>query len=310
MSLLTHSVLTVYPMDTIELSKDEDGLPIYDRPYNAADLRGVISRMVTDGVFPDYLDEMRPVSRGGSWYVTSGGAVANGLYIPLDEEVKVADQADIPSGQYLYIVCAARFDINNRDGAIFGRLSSNSSETPVRTESVHELILARVDWRGTVTDYRADATRCGIVSAVNTIDADSYMAELKTAVDQFNLNVGTVSTLPPGSTPSVVVRKPEVAGEPVYIDFGIPRGPQGEKGQDGAREPALWIRPESNPPDMHPDDVWLVDDKETHVIGAIKAAEVDSIYPSNQIYPGTSAYPGGSMQWVDHTLAASLINNS
>ncbi len=188
MSLLTHSVLTVYPMDTIELSKDEDGLPIYDRPYNAADLRGVISRMVTDGVFPDYLDEMRPVSRGGSWYVTSGGAVANGLYIPLDEEVKVADQADIPSGQYLYIVCAARFDINNRDGAIFGRLSSNSSETPVR-----------------------------------------------------------------------------------------------------------------------PDYVWLVDAKTTPVIGAIKAAEVDKIYPAAITYPANDLYPGGSMQWVDHTIAADLV---
>lgn len=307
MSLLTHSVLTVYPMDTIELSKDEDGLPIYDRPYNAADLRGVISRMVTDGVFPDYLDEMRPVSRGGSWYVTSGGAVASGLYIPLDEELKVADQADIPFGQYLYIVCAARFDINNRDGAIYGRLSSNSSETPVRTESVHELILARVDWRGTMTDYRADAARCGIVSAVNTIDADSYMAELHTAVSQFNLNVGSVVTLPPGTTPEVTVRKPEVAGGEVFIDFGIPRGPQGEKGQDGSREPALWIRPESDPPTMHPDDVWLVDDKTTHVIGAIKAAEVDKIYPAAITYPANDLYPGGSMQWVDHTIATDLV---
>lgn len=307
MALLTHSYTLVVPMDSAELSVDSDGLPVYDRPYNASDIRSMLTRMMTDGVFPNDQTELLPYSQGGAWYVGAGSAIVGGLYVPVSAAVKVADQTDIPTGQYLYICLAGRFDMATRDGAVYARLSSNSAEMPTRTESVHELILARVDWRGTMTDYRADTSRCGFVNAVNEIDTDSFMAELKTAVDQFNLNVGTVSTLPPGSTPSVVVRKPEVAGEPVYIDFGIPRGPQGEKGQDGSREPALWIRPESDPPTMHPDDVWLVDDKTTHVISAIKAAEVDSIYPANTLYPGASTYPGGTMQWVDHTLAADLI---
>lgn len=309
MALITSSIKSAFPMDTAVVELASDGLPVYDRACNATALRDVLSRMVTDGVYPDYLDELRPYQRGGAWYVGPGGAVCAGLYVPVGTERKVADQSDVPTGQYLYLCVAGRFDMSLRDGAVYARLSASPSEQPVRTESTHELIIARVDWRGTLTDLRADGTRCGFVSAVSKIDAESFMAELKTAVSQFNLNVGSVTTLPPGTTPEVVVRKPEMAGEPVYIDFGIPRGPKGDRGEDGSREPALWIRPESDPPPMHPDDVWMVDDKATHVIGAIRAAEVDEVYPAPTLYPGASEHPGGTMQWVAHTLAAALIES-
>ncbi len=310
MTLQNVSTLDVFPMDTAKVEVDSDGLPVYDRPYNATMYRKFSASIQTNGVLPGYLNVCAPSKTGEGWYVDTGSVFIDGTIVNVENKTLVALQSDIPTGSYLYMGISVRLDMAHRDGSIHGRLSANPSEAPIRTDSEKEVFIARVDWRGTMIDLRPDTSKCGFSNALREIDASAFMAELKTAVDQFNLNVGTVSTLPPGSTPSVVVRKPEVAGEPVYIDFGIPRGPQGEKGQDGAREPALWIRPESNPPDMHPDDVWLVDDKETHVIGAIKAAEVDSIYPSNQLYPGTSAYPGGSMQWVDHTLAASLINNS
>ena len=237
MAVRTVSITGVYPMDSKVVELDDDGLPVYDRAYNASDLRKFMSLSVTDGVFADYLDELTPRQSGGQWSVSAGAAMAGGLLIPVDEPVAVVDQADIGSGQYAYICVAARFDSSLRDGAVYARISDSSSEQPVRTESVHELVLARVDWRGTMTDLRMDNDMCGPVTAVCQPDTDSFMAELYTAVSQFNLNIGDVVAGPVGSDPEVVVRKPDEAGGDVYIDFKLPKGVKGETGATGAQGP-------------------------------------------------------------------------
>ena len=304
MAVQTNRILTVYPMDSDVTKFDTDGLPVYDRGYNASDLRTFMRLSVTDGVWTDYLDELTPVQEGGSWYVSAGAAMAGGLLIPVGERVKVCDQSDVSTGQYAYLCVAACFVSALRDGAVYARLSSSASEQPMRTDSVHELILARVDWRGTMTDLRLDNSMRGPVTAVAQPDTESFMAELKTAVDQFNLNVGEVTTLPSGSTPTVTVRKPVEAGGEVYIDFGIPRG---APGQDGRAAPGVYIQ-EDRPSDPSEGTIWFGTDPDTRQIDNLEVYEVTGTYPG-EVYPG-EAYPGGNAAWADYKINPALIAGS
>ena len=113
------------------------------------------------------------------------------------------------------------------------------------------------------------------------VDTDSFMAELKTAVSQFNLNVGEVEALPSGTKPTVAVRKPAVAGGEVYIDIGIPRGAPGAPGEDGDRAPTVYVEPEGEGPRRSLGAVWLVEDRgrDPHEITAIRVFETGGLYP-------------------------------
>lgn len=304
MTIATNQITNVYPMDSVVTGVDDDGLPTYDRAYNASDLRTFMSLFVTDGVWTDYLDELTPVRQGGSWYVGAGAAMADGLLIPVEEQQRVIDQSDITTGQYAYICVAAQFDSTKRCGETYARLSSSSSEQPVRTESTHELILARIDWRGTMTDLRMDNAMCGPATAILQPDTESFMQSLYTAVDQFNLNVGELTVLPSGSTPTIVVRKPVEAGGEVYIDFGIPRGPKGDPGQSA---PGVYLQ-EERPEDPSEGTLWLGSDPDTRQIEHIEVYEVTGTYPG-ETYPGEK-YPGGSAAWAAYTIDPALVTQT
>ena len=44
------SITSVYPMDSL-MTIGDDGLPVYDRAYNASDLAEVIGAFLSNGVF-------------------------------------------------------------------------------------------------------------------------------------------------------------------------------------------------------------------------------------------------------------------
>lgn len=303
MSITVTSIKNAFPLDSAP-PKFVDGRPVYDRSYNASDLRTFVSLAVTDGVWVNYRDELTPTLEGGSWRLSPGAAVAGGLLITLDESCHLVDQADIATGQYAYVCVAARLDSTLNDGGIYARLSSSPAEQPIRTESTHELILARIDWRGTMTDLRMDNAMCGPVTPVMQPDTDSFMAALHTAVDQFNLNVGTVTSLPSGSTPTVTVRKPVEAGGDVYIDFGIPRGPKGDPGQSA---PGVYLQ-EERPESPSEGTLWLGSDPDTRQIEHIEVYEVTGTYPG-ETYPGEK-YPGGSAAWAAYTIDPALVTSA
>lgn len=300
------SITSVYPMDSV-VSSGEDGLPVYDRSYNAADLREVMSAFLSSGVFADRGDELAVTESGGTWSVGTGAAFAGGLYVPVGSASEVIDQDELSTGQYAYVVLAARLDTGYRDAAIYAVVTESPSYSPVRDGSTWELVLARVDWRGGMSDYRMDPDMCGPVAPFEAVDTDSFMASLHTALDQFNLNVGTVQSLPSGSTPTVVVRKPTEAGGDVYVDFGIPRGAPGEDGRDGESAPTMYVSPDDEEPPRAYGNVWMVDSRPSHTISDIRSYEADRVYPGDQVYPDQELYPGGTGQWVSHKLSPSLI---
>ena len=309
MAITGKSFTSVFPMDSEwelddggEPKLDPDtGLPVADRAYNAADLRRVIASYVTDGVVTDMGDELLVTVEGGSVYIGSGVAFANGLLIDVTEKTKVADISDVPTGSYLFAIVQARFDQPNRDGYPTARVVQSTSVELTRNESVWELALARVDWRGTVTDLRMDDDYCGPVSAIVPVDTESFLNTLFTAIDQFNLNVGTVSTLPSGSTPTVTVRKPVEAGGEVFIDFGIPRGAPGEPGQSA---PGVYVQ-EERPVEPEEGAVFMKKDPELRQIDQLQVYEVTGTYPG-EFYPG-EAYPGGTAKWTDYKFNPALV---
>lgn len=310
--MATSTTLTsVFPMDSSDTPTiNSDGLPEYDRAYNASDLRRVMRTLYSDGVFTDYLDEFNVALNGTTWQVGSGAAIAHGLLIDNAETVDVIEQSELTTSHYAFIIVAGCFDKNKRDAEIYAVVQTGSSYEPVRTDSVWELVLARIDWGGTISDLRLDDEYCGAVSPFVPVDTDSFMSSLKAAVSQFDLNIGDVVSLEPGMSPYVTVRHPDLAGDTTYIDFGIPKGATGDKGKDGDEVPTTWIRPEDDPPQAQYDAVWLVDDKDTHTIVDIRAYETDKVYPSEDLYPSEGLYPGGIGQWVSHTLSPSLVGEA
>lgn len=312
MAITGRSFTSVFPMDS-EWELDEGGqvrldpdtgLPIADRAYNSADIRRVIASYVTDGVVTDMEDELVVTVEGGSVYIGTGLAFESGLLVEVPEKTKVADLSDIPTGSYLFAILQARFDQANRDGYPTARVVQSTSVELDRNESVWELALARVDWRGTVTDLRMDNAYCGPVSAVVPVDTDSFMASLQTAVSQFNLNVGTVTTLPSGSTPEITVRKPVEAGGEVFIDFGIPRGATGEPGQSA---PGVYVQ-EERPAEPGEGAVWMGTNPDTRQIEQIEVYELTGTYP-DEAYPD-EAYPDGNIKWQAYTIDPALVTGA
>lgn len=240
MAITTTSLTKVYPMDSgpEPIAIDEEtSTPIYDREYNAADLRRFMGLAVTDGVFTDHLDELAVTRDAGEWRVGAGAAMVRGLLVPVDEAVPVLLQSDVPSGSYAFVIVAGRFDSALRDGAVYAVVQQSPEYEPVRTDSLWELVLARVDWRGTATDYRLDNAMCGAAAPVLASDTDSFVLDLRTAVSQFDLAVGTVEELPPDSDPYVEITKPEDGPGQTVMDFGIPQGPTGATGPTGPQGP-------------------------------------------------------------------------
>lgn len=238
------SITDVYPIDS-DVKRDEGGKPVLDewgfvipdRESNADALRSVMRTFFSSGVFADEGDELAVTSSGGTWSVGTGVAIADGLRIPVKKPAEVISQGEIGTGQYAYIIIAARFETNYRDGAIYAVVADSTTYEPVRDGSTYELVLARVDWRGEIRDLRLDPSMCGAAAPFMDVDTDSFMLALYTALSQFNLNIGDVVALPVGSDPEVVVRKPDEAGGDVYIDFKLPKGVKGETGATGAQGP-------------------------------------------------------------------------
>lgn len=239
MALRDKSITKAYPLDSSAspVSFDENGAPVYDREYNASDLRETYSRYFSDGVFTAIGEKLLVKRSVGTWYVHPGSAMCAGLRIDLDEAFAVINQADITAGMYAYICVEARFDSALNDGHIYARLSASPNEKPIRTASNHEVILARVNWRGDLVDLRLDNNFCGPVRFLFDVDTDNFVDALETKVGQFDLEVGLVEALSPDENPYVKMTRPSKPGDPTTVGFGLPQGPTGPKGATGAQGP-------------------------------------------------------------------------
>lgn len=313
MAINTKSILTVYPMDSMVESIDDDGLPIYDRGYNADDLRTVQQIYLTDGIIPSWGNEFAVVRDNGNWCVQTGAAMINGLLVPhgaqneANSQFSVIAQSDIAQGSYAYVIVAGRFDSDKRDGAIYAIVSNQSNYTPVRNDSLYELVLARIDWLGTMVDWRLNEKVCGVCAPFAEIDTGAFVQQISDTIKKFDIQIGTVKKLDSRDEPYVKAHKSS-DNTLIILDIGIP---QGKDGKDGAETPTTHIRPEADPPSPTYGAVWFVDDKSdktdnsgntVHTITDIRCYEHETLFPSLATYPSTSTYPSGEGGWVSHKL--------
>ena len=230
----TTTITNGFPFDSEWSGEDKDGLPIGDRQYYADDLRRAMKTMLHDGVIADYGQEMAVTCDTTGVKVAPGSAIADGILFDLRETANPMARAELATGHYYFVVAAVRFDLAYRDVELTVVDIQTPEYEPVRTASRHEIVLARVDWRGAVRDLRPDPKYCGFASPFAPLDTSTFTATLDEALRNFDVKTGKTTTTAPGTQAAVTVRK--VEGEGSYIDVSLPRGdrgPEGPAGRDG-----------------------------------------------------------------------------
>lgn len=230
----TTTITNGFPFDSEWSGEDKDGLPIGDRQYYADDLRRAMKTMLHDGVIADYGQEMAVTCDTTGVRVAPGSAIADGILFDLRETANPMARAELATGYYYFVVAAVRFDLAYRDVELTVVDIQTPEYEPVRTASRHEIVLARVDWRGAVRDLRPDPKYCGFASPFAPLDTSTFTATLDEALRNFDVKTGKTVTTAPGTQAAVTVRK--VEGEGAYIDVSVPRGdrgPEGPAGRDG-----------------------------------------------------------------------------
>lgn len=230
----TTTITNGFPFDSEWSGEDKDGLPIGDRQYYADDLRRAMKTMLHDGVIADYGQEMAVTCDTTGVRVAPGSAIADGILFDLRETASPMARAELATGHYYFVVAAVRFDLAYRDVELTVVDIQTPEYEPVRTASRHEIVLARVDWRGAVRDLRPDPKYCGFASPFAPLDTSTFTATLDEALRNFDVKTGKTTTTAPGTQAAVTVRK--VEGEGSYIDVSLPRGdrgPEGPAGRDG-----------------------------------------------------------------------------
>lgn len=230
----TTTITNGFPFDSEWSGEDKDGLPIGDRQYYADDLRRAMKTMLHDGVIADYGQEMAVTCDTTGVKVAPGSAIADGILFDLRETASPMARAELATGHYYFVVAAVRFDLAYRDVELTVVDIQTPEYEPVRTASRHEIVLARVDWRGAVRDLRPDPKYCGFASPFAPLDTSTFTTTLDEALRNFDVKSGKTTTTAPGTQAAVTVRK--VEGEGSYIDVSVPRGdrgPEGPAGRDG-----------------------------------------------------------------------------
>lgn len=234
----TTTITNGFPFDSEWSGEDKDGLPIGDRQYYADDLRRAMKMMLHDGVIADYGQEMAVTCDTTGVKVAPGSAIADGILFDLRETANPMARAELATGHYYFVVAAVRFDLAYRDVELTVVDIQTPEYEPVRTASRHEIVLARVDWRGAVRDLRPDPKYCGFASPFAPLDTSTFTTTLDEALRNFDVKTGKTTTTAPGTLAAATVRK--VEGEGTYIDVSVPRGdrgsegPAGKDGKDGA----------------------------------------------------------------------------
>lgn len=230
----TTTITNGFPFDSEWSGEDKDGLPIGDRQYYADDLRRAMKTMLHDGVIADYGQEMAVTCDTTGVKVAPGSAIADGILFDLRETANPMARAELATGHYYFVVAAVRFDLAYRDVELTVVDIQTPEYEPMRTASRHEIVLARVDWRGAVRDLRPDPKYCGFASPFAPLDTSTFTTTLDEALRNFDVKSGRTVTTAPGTQAAVTVRK--VEGEGSYIDVSVPRGdrgPEGPAGRDG-----------------------------------------------------------------------------
>lgn len=188
--------MKVFPVDSIVTKLGDDGLPVYDRPYASADLRGVYANFFSNGVFMDDSTSLQVMNATGGMnvYVKAGTCHVNGAFgVETEQRTLQLDAASASLDRIDTIVARLDLAIEARSLDLYV-LKGTPSEDPVRpnltrNETVWELGLADVYLpkgiaaisQGRISDTRLETQRCGAVTPFVEFDTTTLFEQLKQA---------------------------------------------------------------------------------------------------------------------------------
>lgn len=188
--------MKVFPVDSVVTKLGDDGLPIYDRPYASADLRGVYANFFGNGVFMDDSTSLQVVSAAGGMnvYVKAGTCHVNGAFgVETDQRTLQLDAASASLDRIDTVVARLDLAIEARSLDLYV-VKGTPAADPVRpsltrNETVWELGLADVYLpkgaatisQGRISDTRLETQRCGAVAPFVEFDTTALFEQLKQA---------------------------------------------------------------------------------------------------------------------------------
>ena len=188
--------MKVFPVDSIVTKLGADGLPVYDRPYASADLRGVYANFFSNGVFMDDSTSLQVTTATGGMnvYVKAGTCNINGAFgVESEQRTLQLGAASASLDRIDTIVARLDLAIEARSLDLYV-LKGTPAENPVRpnltrNETVWELGLADVYLpkgiatisQGRISDTRLETKRCGAVTPFVEFDTTTLFEQLKQA---------------------------------------------------------------------------------------------------------------------------------
>lgn len=191
--------MQVFPMDSIVTSIGANGLPVYDRPYTASDLRAWMQHFVSNGVFMDNNGLRVTAGSGMTVAVSPGSCHINGAVGYEEEQRVLIIQASNPTYDRIdTVVCRLNLNTEARNCELYV-IQGSPAEAPVRpaltrNSSVYEIGIADVFvpagasafTQQRITDTRLETARCGAVTPFVTIDTTGIYEQLD---DQVQKNI-------------------------------------------------------------------------------------------------------------------------
>lgn len=188
--------MKVFPVDSIVTKLGDDGLPIYDRPYVSADLRGVYANFFSNGVFMDDSSSLQVMSAAGGMnvHVKAGTCHVNGAFgVEAEQRTLQLDAASASLDRIDTVVARLDLAIEARSLDLYV-VKGTPAADPVRpsltrNETVWELGLADVYLpkgiatisQGRISDTRLETQRCGAVTPFAEFDTTTLFEQLKRA---------------------------------------------------------------------------------------------------------------------------------
>lgn len=189
--------MQVFPMDSLVSEIGDNGLPVYDRPYTATDLRAWMQHFVSNGVFMNSNGLRVTAGSGMTVIVSPGSCHINGAVGYEEEQRTLTIQASNPTYDRIdSVVCRLNLNVEARNCELYV-IQGSPAQDPVRpaltrNSSVYEIGIADIFvpagagafTQQRITDTRLETDRCGAVTPFVTIDTTGIYDQLYDQVQQ------------------------------------------------------------------------------------------------------------------------------
>lgn len=186
-----------WPWDSlIEGFDEETGFPIYDRTYLAEQLRTVLKKVFSNGVFAETPEAFVVTTREGNNVNVSAGTchVQGGIGVEQENRVLMfSPDSKLPRIDTIVLRWDNNIESREIDLYVKQGVAAANPVRPslTRTESIWELGIADVlipagsssITQSRITDTRLETQRCGIVTPFTTIDTTTFFNQIQQAIN-------------------------------------------------------------------------------------------------------------------------------